>query len=459
MALFTVYRAPGAVQQSVAAAGGRLRHLLHNEALGGAFLLLAAAAALALANSSWHQVYENFLHMPLALGIGAWRFYCDVHFLVNDVLMTVFFLAAGVEIRQEIHDGALAAPKQAVLPVIAACGGVCLPALIYLGFNAQTAALHGWAVPTATDIAFAVGILALLGKAIPANLRIILLSLAIIDDIIAVLIIAFFYSGGLSLDGGAVAAAAIALILLLQFLGLASVLFYIAAGAVLWLGLWRMGVHPSLAGVILGLLTPAVPLYDGRLWRKKLGSAAPLLAAAAKKSGKAGGGAAANENAEIKQALASVRQLAVMAEPPVKRVREALHLWVTFGIMPLFAFANAGVRLSDVDFSQAGSAFIFLGVLGGLVLGKPLGVLAASFLAVKCGLCRLPPQLGWGGMALVGLLAGIGFTMAIFVAMLAFTDKAAVSAAVLGVLSGSALSAALGLAYGLIYRRNLPAAA
>lgn len=452
MAFFTAHRLPNAAQKSVAAAAVKIRHFLHNEAIGGAFLLIAACAALALANSPWHKLYESFLHLPFAFGAGSLQFRFDTHFLVNDVLMTVFFLAAGLEIRQEMHNGALSELKQAVLPVIAALGGVCLPALIYLALNAQTAYISGWAVPTATDIAFAVGILALLGKSIPANLRIILLALAIIDDIIAVLIIAFFYSGGLSLDGVYIAAAAVMLILLLQFLGFSSLLFYGFAGAVLWFGLWKMGIHPSLAGVVLGLLTPVLPLYESRRLKEKLRLAAPLLAVSAVK------GHAAGRQETGEKALAAMKQLAAAAESPVKRVQKALHLWVAFGIMPLFAFANAGVRLADVSFSAAGSALVFLGVLGGLVLGKPLGILLASFLAVKSGLCRLPPYMGWGGMALVGLLAGIGFTMAIFVSMLAFDDKAVLSIAVLGVLCGSALSAALGLVYGLIYRKILPAA-
>jgi len=447
MAFFTALHWLCAARRAVGVIRAKWRYWLHREATGGVFLLIAAGAALLLANSPLRALYESFLHMPLLLGAGSWQWRFDLSFLVNDGLMTIFFLAVGAEIRQEIHNGVLSELKQAVLPIIAAVGGVCLPALLYAAFNAQTVFAHGWAVPTATDIAFAVGILALLGKIIPAELRIILLALAVIDDIIAVLIIAFFYSGGLNATGAALAAAAIMAIMLLQFLCFSSLLPYAFAAVILWFGLWQTGIHPSLAGIILGLLTPVAPLTCGGtpVTRKE-------------KSGKVT--KAGKIKAEKTAPAPAIRQKpAVNSESPVRRLQKALHVWVIFGIMPFFAFVNAGISLGDVNFSAAGSAFIFLGVAGGLVLGKPLGVLLASFLAVKSGLCRLPPAVGWSGMVLVGLLAGIGFTMAIFVAMLAFADKSALSIAVLGVLCGSAFSAILGLGYGFLYHKTLLAAA
>jgi len=418
------HRKPTRLNRRTAAAVAAVRRRMAQEAMGGLILLTAAIAALILANSPLHDLYQSFIHLPIHFSAGSFSFGIDMHFLVNEVLMTVFFLLVGVEIRQEMHNGALSNLRQAGLPLIAACGGVCMPALIYLSLNLHGGAPHGWAVPTATDIAFAVGILALLGSAVPANLRIVLLSLAVIDDIIAVLIIAFFYSDGLSLAGAGIAALGAIIVLALQYLGFRSLLLYCLAGALLWFGLWRMGVHPSLAGVVLGMLTPVLPLYDD---------------AAAKAPGKA--------------------EPAALPLPPTRRVAQAVHFWVAFGVMPLFAFANAGVRLADISFAQAGSAAVALGISGGLIFGKPIGVLLASFIAVRIGLCRLPPQVTWPGMVLVGLLAGIGFTMAIFVGHLAYHGGPETSVATLAILCGSAISAVLGLIYGVIYCRRLKSAA
>lgn len=444
------HKSPSPAQQNTAAAIAAARHFLAREAVGGGVLLLAAAAALLLANSSLRGFYEGFVHLPLSFGLGGLHFSFDVHFLINEILMTLFFLAVGVEIRQEIHDGALSHMRQAALPLVAALGGVCLPALIYWGFNRLSPASHGWAVPTATDIAFAVGILALLGRAVPPQLRIILLSLAVIDDIIAVLIIAFFYSGGLNLNGAYIAAAAVALVLVLQFFGFRALLLYILAGAVLWFGLWKMGIHPSLAGVALGLLTPVLPLYEKEKMAARLQQAMQHIGV--RHSAKQADAVRHHKKAA---ALAELKNLAAQAEPAAAKLRKSLHFWVAFAVMPLFAFANAGVRLGDISFAAPSAAAILAGIVGGLALGKPLGVLGLSFLAVKLKLCSLPPQIGWSGMALIGILAGIGFTMAIFVAMLAYPSRADIEIATLAVLCGSAISALLGLIYGFIYCRRL----
>jgi len=424
-----------------------VERIIHIEAMSGVVLLIAAAAALLWANSSYYESYEALWHLPVSFSLGRAGFSQDLHFIVNDVLMTVFFLVAGMEIRREIHDGALADLRQAVLPIIAAIGGVCAPALIYIAFNLDPARHHGWAIPTATDIAFAVGILALLGKAIPANVRIVLLSLAIIDDIIAVLIIALFYSAGIDPSGLLIAGGGIFLVLMMRWLGFASAWTYCLPAAVLWLGLFKTGVHPSLAGVVLGLLTPVLPAraYTAPLER---------ITRALQKIGKR----PVHENAvshKVAQALREIHKGQRDMIPPVTRVQMTLHPWVAFVIMPVFAFANAGVRFGDVDLAAGGSLFVMSGVALGLIAGKPLGVMVAGFLAVQLGLCRLPPQVSWAGMMLVGLLAGIGFTMAIFVAMLAFDNAAALSAAKIGVLIGSAVSGLLGLGYGLLYVRWL----
>lgn len=400
-------------QDLAARAFSTFERFLHIEAVGGMVLLAAAAIALAWANSPFAAGYHGLWHMPLTFGLGDYVVSQSLHFWINDALMTVFFLVVGMEIRREIHDGALASPAQAALPLAAALGGVAVPALIYLAINGQPPLSHGWAVPTATDIAFAVGVLALLGKSVPGSARVFLLALAIIDDIVAVLIIAAFYSGGLDHSGLLAAAAGILMVLGLQRTGVGSAWAYVLPGAVLWAGLLQTGAHPTLAGVILGLMTPVLPERRPR-WAQR----EPIA--------------------------------------PVIRVQAALHPWVAYGVMPLFALANAGVTLEGVDLSASSSQAVMLGVAAALAVGKPLGILAASWLAVRLGGCRLPPDAAWGEVALVGLLAGIGFTMSIFIATLAFGDENLLGAAKLGVLLASALAAATGLAWGavLVARRR-----
>ncbi|WP_406604481.1 Na+/H+ antiporter NhaA [Bartonella gliris] len=422
-----------------------LERFLHIEALSGIVLLLAAAAALIFANSKYASLYESFWHTPLGFNFGHFTLSWDLHFWVNDALMTVFFLVAGMEIRREIHEGALADFKQAILPIIAAIGGVCLPAIIYLSFNLNGGETHGWAVPTATDIAFALGILALLGKKIPANLHVILLSLAIIDDIIAVLIIAFFYSTNIDPSGLAIAGAGIALVLFFQWIGLASAWLYTLPGAIIWWGLMITGVHPSLAGVILGMMTPVFPTRTLVAPLTILSNAMQILQEKNVKT----------DLHHISTALKKMRKGQRDMIAPVTRVQKALHPWVAYVVMPIFAFANAGVGFANFDLSSDKSFLVVLGVVIGLFIGKPFGIITASYLAVKSGLCRLPPHITWTGILLIGFLAGIGFTMSIFVSMLAFKDMILLDSAKIGVLCGSGLSALLGLGYGLIYiKRN-----
>lgn len=381
-----------------------LQHFLHVEAVSGAVLLVAAAAALLWANSPFAHAYHDLWNLPISLRLGEFVFVRSLHFWINDALMTVFFLVIGMEIRREIHEGALSKFDQAILPVLAALGGVVVPALIYLSFNNVAARGQGWAIPTATDIAFAIGVLALLGRSIPANVRVFLLALAIIDDIVAVVIIALFYTSGLDLNGFAVASLGVLIAFGFQWLGVASAFAYILPALIVWAGLLIAGVHPTLAGVVLGLMTPV-----------------------------------RSANPEI--------------VPPVVRVQTALHPWVAYGIMPLFALANAGVNFTGTELTD-GAQFVTLGVALALCAGKPIGVIGATWLAVRTGWCRLAPGVSWGGVCLVGLLAGIGFTMSIFIAMLAFTDDKLLNAAKFGVLLGSLISVTLGLGWGAEYAQR-----
>ncbi|MBR0791127.1 Na+/H+ antiporter NhaA [Bradyrhizobium manausense] len=379
-------------------------HFLHVEAVSGIVLLVAAASALVWANSPLAHSYHNVWNFPIPLRLGTFSFEKSLHFWVNDALMTVFFLVVGMEIRREIHEGALSRFDQAILPVLAAFGGVVVPALIYLSFNAATGRDHGWAIPTATDIAFAVGVLALLGKSIPGNVRVFLLALAIIDDIIAVLIIALFYTSGLDPSGFAVAALGVLIAFGLQRIGVSSAYAYIVPAFIVWAGFLMAGVHPTLAGVVLGVITP-------------------------------------------------VRSLSPSLAPPVIRVETALHPWVAYAVMPLFALANAGIDLRSLEFA-GGTQFVALGVGLALCAGKPIGVIGATWLAVRVGGCRLAEGVSWPGVCLIGFLAGIGFTMSIFIAMLAFTDDRLLDAAKFGVLFGSLISVTLGLGWGAEYAQR-----
>ena len=425
-----------------------LERFLHIEAVSGIVLLIAAAIALLWANSSFADGYHHLWHTPLTFGLGKYEFSQSLHFWINDGLMTLFFLVVGMEIRREIHEGALSNLKQAMLPMIAALGGVIVPALIFLVYNADPMRQHGWAVPTATDIAFAVGVLALLGRSIPGNVRVFLLALAIIDDIIAVLIIALFYSGGLDYSGFLIAAAGILMVLGYQRMGIGSAYAYVLPGAIIWIGILITGAHPTLAGVVLGMMTPVV---STRMRERPLDMVSRV---ANELTGRDKDGADENH---LTQSLRQLRLAQRELLPPVVRVQKALHPWVAYAVMPLFALANAGVAIGGSGFSAEGSLWVMMGVAIALVIGKPLGVVSMSWLAVRLGWSQLPPGVTWGGIWLIGLLAGIGFTMSIFIAMLAFRDESLLNAAKLGVLAGSFIAAVVGLSWGKIYARRLQA--
>lgn len=429
-------------------ASSAFARMLHIEAMSGIVLLIAAAIALIWANSPWAASYFATWHAPLALTLGPWTWSTDLHFFVNDVLMTIFFLVVGMEIRREMYNGALADVRQALLPIIAALGGVVVPALIYVALaRGDAQLLNGWAIPTATDIAFAVGVLALLGKSIPGPLRIFLLALAIIDDIVAVLIIAFFYSGGLDYSGFGIALVGLVLVLLFNRMGVAAAWAYVVPGAILWLGLLHTGAHPTLAGVVLGLMTPVTMRPAQRHHLDVAEQALTRIRSHAQR----GQFEVDVLHHELRIATTAQRDLL----PPVFRLPAMLHPWVAFGVMPIFALANAGVQFGGMDLAATGPHTVFWGVLLALVLGKPLGVFLATFLAVKSGISPLPEGINWRGVLLVGVLAGIGFTMAIFVGGLAFSDAALLSAAKLGILAASATAAIVGLVYGFIVRHKL----
>lgn len=419
---------------------GPVGRFLHIQAASGVVLLVMAVLALAWANSPWGHLYDALWHTPVVIGVGPFTFNQSLHFWINDGLMTIFFFVVGLEIRREMYQGELAELKRAALPIAAAVGGMIAPALIYLALNPAAPERQGWGVPMATDIAFAVGVLALLGDRVKPALRVLLLALAIIDDIGAILVIAIFYSSGVSLAGLALAVGGGAIVLLFQAIGIRSPLLYIPPGAVLWAGMLKAGVHPTIAGVVLGLMTPARSWLGHKGFLEKSQYAIEELRRRMVET-----------EAEPRDLIDPLRDLGHArreALPPVVWLETRLHPWVAFVIMPLFALANAGVRLDGVRLGDPSLLAVSAGVAVGLVVGKPLGIMAASFLVVRLGLASLPRAVRWSGVLLVGIVAGIGFTMAIFVASLAFPDPTYLGAAKLAVLVGSAASAVMGLIYG-----------
>lgn len=415
----------------------RLSALLHQESFSGALLMFTALVAMLWANSPWAASYTALWGSQIGVRLGPWAVEQSLAFWINDGVMTFFFLAVGMEIRREMHQGALSDRRQAMLPVGAALGGVLAPALVYLALNHTPGTIEGWAVPTATDIAFAVGVLALLGRHWPPSVRIFLLSLAIIDDILAVLIIALFYSGGLEPLGFLLAGAGIVGVLWMQRGGVLSPWPYLVPGALVWLGILWAGAHPTLAGVVLGLMTPmqvrkpnAVRLTQLReqVSRWDQGEAPELP--------------------RLDRAHRAQQDLL----PPAIRVQQRLHPWVAYLVMPLFALANAGVSLTEVPHGDAQVNGLMLGIVLALVVGKPIGIVLVTALFLRLGLGQMPPGMSWRAVWLVGLLAGIGFTMSIFIANLAFADAGLLAGAKLGVLVASVTAALLGLLWGRLAR-------
>ena len=424
-----------------------LSRLSRLEAFNGIMLLGAAAIALLWANSPWAESYHHLWHIPVTIGFGDSVFSRSLHFWINDALMTLFFLVVGMDIRHEMHDGVLANLRTALLPLVAAAGGVIVPAAIYLGVNGgDDVLITGWAVPTATDIAFSVGVLALLGRGLPPSIRVFLLALAVIDDIAAVLIIAVFYSGGLDPAGFIPMVLGVALIFGLRQIGATGPAPYVIPGVIVWLGMLQTGAHPTLAGVLLGMLTPVHPAFRSR---EALVARARMAIETFDLHEK--GAASSHSLASSLKALGHSRRYVL---PTVVHAQMSLHPWVSFVVMPLFALANAGVTFGEISLDHTATAHVLWTTALALVLGKPVGILLASFIAIKLRLCKLPADMGMGGLVLIGLLAGIGFTMAIFVANLAFeNDPELLGAAKLGVVAGSALAAVAGLLFGMLLRR------
>ena len=408
-----------------------LREFTNSAASGGILLLGAGIVALVWANSPWADSYEALLETPLSIAIGGVGLSESLHHWINDGLMAIFFLLVGLEIKREVLVGELASVRRAVLPVAAAVGGAALPAAIYLAVTAGSAeAARGWGVPMATDIAFALGALALLGSRVPLGLRVFVTALAIADDLLAVLVIAIFYSGDLNLTAIAGAGGALAVLVVANRLGVRRPIVYAVLGVALWLAVHESGVHATVAGVLLAMTIPArtridPATFDERATRLRDERARPAI-----------------EEGDIDEAHAALWELedvAEQAQAPMLRMEHALQPWVAFAIVPLFALANAGVGL-PADVGGALTDPVVVGVVLGLVLGKQVGITLAAWLVVRAGLADLPAGVRWRHIYGAAWLGGIGFTMALFIAELAFGNGGELDAAKLGILGASVIA-------------------
>jgi len=402
---------------------------LHVESASGIVLLICTVVALTVANSPWAADFANFWETRLTVAIGTFELSKPLLHWVNDGLMTIFFFVVGLEIKRELVAGELRDPKKAALPIMAAFGGMVAPATVYLLLQNGQPGEPGWGIPMATDIAFVVGFLALLGRRVPLGLKILLLSLAIADDIGAVLVIAVFYSTNISFKFLSVAALGFGLTFALNRIGVRRVTIYLFIGAAIWFAFLKSGVHPTVAGVLLGLMTPA----SAWVGDKALGEVVRDF----------WHGLRDDLDRQIerqhKPMLGQLRYVVREAVSPLERLEIGLHPWVAFVIMPTFALANAGVTVELHELRDP----VALAVMAGLVLGKPIGILLFSLIAVRIGMARLPTGVDWKVMIGAGFLAGIGFTMSLFIAGLAL-DGELLEAAKIGILTGSALCAVLG---------------
>lgn len=383
---------------------GMLQYLLQDEASSGKFLLAATAIAIICANSPLASGFEHFWLQHISIGIGNWSISETIRDFINEGLMALFFLMVGLEIKREMVQGKLRTPRAASLPIIAAVGGMLVPALIYMSLNVGQAGFSGWGIPMATDIAFAVGILALLGKRVPGSLKLFLLTLAVVDDIGAVVIIALFYTDTLHAAALLWAAGFLAVIIILQHLRLLSLRLFVIIGVLLWVALHASGVHASIAGAILGLSAPIVARNS-------------------------------------KGALAA-------------RLERALIPISTFVVIPLFALANAGVTISGDIFNSQETYLIGAGIVAGLIAGKAMGIVGASWILVRLRLGKLPENVQWGHIAGIGLLGGIGFTLSLFIAELALNSSAHLTAAKISVFIASIIAAGAGLTCLLLTTRK-----
>ena len=411
-----------------------IQTFIHTEEVGAIVLLVAAAAAVGWANSPWSDSYVDFWHTYIAFDIHIFAISENLEHLVNEGLMAVFFFVVGLEIKRELLHGELSSFRKAALPAVAAFGGMAAPALLYLILNTSGEGAVGWGVPMATDIAFALGVLALLGRRVPAELRVFLLGLAVVDDLGAIAIIATFYTETIHWTNLGLGVAMFLVIAGCIRMGIRSLGFYLILCVVMWQFVLESGIHATLAGVLVAAIVPSEPY----LQRRDYDAAVETLLHDFR---------LAMENGDEEKAQIIVEQIEALSrgtEGPMERLEGIVHPWVSFVILPLFALANAGVVLTSEALSEAVGSPITLGVAIGLLVGNPLGIVGMTWLAVRVGLGQLPSGVTWRHVLGAGFLAGIGFTVAIFVAGIAFADPALVDQAKMGIFGASVIAGVVG---------------
>ncbi|WP_437192927.1 Na+/H+ antiporter NhaA [Planctomicrobium sp. SH527] len=406
------------------------RRFLAIQSSSGFLLMGCTILALVLANSPWSEAYESLWKTYCGVSVGDWSFKKSLLHVINDGLMTVFFFVVGLEIKREIVSGELRDLRQAALPILAAIGGMIAPALVFVGISSvgefDPAAAKGWAIPMATDIAFVVGVLAIFGNRIPNSLKILLLTLAIVDDLGAVLIIALVFTETIQWWALILAGCGFALTFVMRISGVRKIPLYVLVGALVWFAIFQSGMHPTIAGVVLGLMTPAYPWIGFERLRDIMKRTLDQLQ---------------NGDEEVAhQRLLNRAEFAVReGVAPLERLESFLHPWVAFGIMPLFALANAGVTLQLNAITDP----VSIAIAAGLFIGKPVGILLFSAIAIQLSIAKRPPELTWGLLTGGACLSGIGFTMSIFLAGLALPENL-LDAGKLGTLTGSLLSMIVG---------------
>jgi NhaA family Na+:H+ antiporter len=412
-----------------------LERFIRSETSGSVLLFAATIVALIWANSPWSASYFALWKLPLQLGRRP-LLSMDLHHWIDDGLMVLFFLAVGLEIKREIVKGELSSFRQAALPIVAALGGMILPALIYFVLNRSGTGAAGWGIPMATDIGFALGVLALLGKRIPSNLRVFMLALAIVDDVGAILVIAFFYTPSISLGALAIAGGLLGLLVVLA-LRQAPMSVFVVVGILFWAAILSSGVHATIAGVILGLVAPIKPKFHPDQLAE---NAEPLLKDFRNQI-------LAHNKSSAEAMLSELDKLLRGTDSIAERLERSVHPWVCFLVLPLFALASAGVALSTQQLKLAFWSPIALGIFLGLVVGKAVGIVAFSFLAVQSKIAGMADGLTWVGIAGVGILAGVGFTVALFISGLSFVDDISVATAKIAVLVASLAAGTIGYFY------------
>ncbi|NTW28317.1 MAG: Na+/H+ antiporter NhaA [Coriobacteriia bacterium] len=407
---------------------------LSTEVVGAIVLLAATVIALVFANSPLHVAYEAFWETSVGIAIGDHGFSMPLVDLVNDALMALFFLVVGLEIKREILVGELSARRKAALPLLAAIGGMAVPALVYLALNYGGAGESGWGIPMATDIAFAVGVMALLGSRVPQGLKVFLVSLAIVDDIGAILIIAVAYTADLSVLWLAFAVLLLVALVLLNRLSVDHPAPYLIVGVLMWFCVLLSGVHSTIAGVMLAFAIPSTAKLDPLSFARQTREDCSEIESHHVR------GEHVLENDRQQIVARRIRRAAHHTSAPLQRLEFALHPWTTFLVLPLFALANAGVRFVDASLTDLFATPIALGVTLGLLLGKPFGIVLATWLAERFHLVELPSGTGWRHIIGAGILGGIGFTMSIFISGLAFSDASQVNEAKAAIMIASVVA-------------------